>query len=613
MRNTRSALYAALLFCVGSICAGCGDDDASAPNSGVSGSAGTGGTGGAGGTAGTAGSSGTGGTAGSADACAGATGVCLLFVDDFDVKGDVQHAAANLSNFGKIDALVVAADGTASTFPSKTFDDGHVEIADVPDGEYWIRFTSKPADGQPAGVPAFQAFVVSSLRKIDFGKYFVERANTVPLTASAPIHVAGALALPWLDAASDPTFNEIRTDVLYLSSPEAGALGVIFADATDATQTNPPTNLATSLDWTFNATQALNDSGWSAREVSMAAGDALILTQSRSSLISDLGEITPKIDDAWKNGSYDFVVSSAAGSADIAPGSTGQFTGQFSPVTTTESLVVDFHGAEFFAIASASITDNTLPISVSSTIDISFERGTTEVSYSPNPPLASFFAFGSTGPVDPTCFPDDMGMCDTMLCPTGCNPDVKTIYPLDLQINLDVMNPYASYPGSLLYGQGLFFNVPATHPTQQTNEKLRGYVLVSGKTDTAGLPPAVGVVKNVKIGGQPTLHQSSLEGVGATPTISWDAPTTGASHYRVVIVDLEDVTSSEGVVSAYRNVARIDTTGTKVVIAPGVLLSGHAYHAQIVAMQDAVDPAKPNRFPTFLSATTAFPTGIFTP
>jgi hypothetical protein len=199
------------------------------------------------------------------------------------------------------------------------------------------------------------------------------------------------------------------------------------------------------------------------------------------------------------------------------------------------------------------------------------------------------------------------------MCPTGCNDATEPSHPIDLKMNLDYTNPYSANTGSLDYSESMSFRVTVTHPVAATSERLRGTLSVSGKLDSDGLPATIDFVKNVKIGGKPTHHESALTGVGSTPTLSWDAPPTGADHYTVTLVDLDDVTGTDGTVSAYRSIARISTLGTSFTVPPGMLISGHVYYAQINAIKAGFDEARPNRQSNFDTSSSIFPTGMFTP
>jgi len=96
------------------------------------------------------------------------------------------------------------------------------------------------------------------------------------------------------------------------------------------------------------------------------------------------------------------------------------------------------------------------------------------------------------------------------------------------------------------------------------------------KTDglTAGsqITPLVGPVGNFKLNGQPAL--TALTGVGATPTLSWDAPSLGtAAYYTVWLVDLD----------ADQDLAFIRTPMTSVKLPAGLLTLGHRCVAVVKA------------------------------
>jgi hypothetical protein len=112
---------------------------------------------------------------------------------------------------------------------------------------------------------------------------------------------------------------------------------------------------------------------------------------------------------------------------------------------------------------------------------------------------------------------------------------------------------------------------------------------VSAETAIA---PVVGPVRSPQVAGHDAFE--SIDGIGTTPTVSWQPPALGtATRYLVVVTMLVD---EEGFTRAYR-VAFIDTTGTAVIIPPGILAPGGTYVFSIYALHEPwVDAeAEPNR------------------
>ena len=108
---------------------------------------------------------------------------------------------------------------------------------------------------------------------------------------------------------------------------------------------------------------------------------------------------------------------------------------------------------------------------------------------------------------------------------------------------------------------------------------------------SSGIAPPIGAVQNLKINGMAAA--TDLNGITATPTITFDPPTLGtASSYSV---SLQAVTVTNGTPRA-RAVAAFRTQGTSITVPPGILMTGTYYVCLITsnyAPQDAF--AAPNR------------------
>ena len=96
-------------------------------------------------------------------------------------------------------------------------------------------------------------------------------------------------------------------------------------------------------------------------------------------------------------------------------------------------------------------------------------------------------------------------------------------------------------------------------------------------------------------------------GVGLTPTVSWSAPTPGASvRYQVAVRRID------GAFGSGRFVARfLVKTGTSITVPPALLAAGSSYFVRVTAQTtgSATSPFKP---PASGGTATAI-SGVFTP
>lgn len=124
------------------------------------------------------------------------------------------------------------------------------------------------------------------------------------------------------------------------------------------------------------------------------------------------------------------------------------------------------------------------------------------------------------------------------------------------------------------------YALPSTTPASPIG-RVEIRVLPSGATTVA---PLVGCVKNPTIGGQDA--QSDVAGVGKTPTVTFGAPTVGtAAGYNVDFHRLVDNAGETVRVLA----GRIVTTGTTVIVPPGILSPGNVYTITLRALSVGVD------------------------
>jgi hypothetical protein len=128
--------------------------------------------------------------------------------------------------------------------------------------------------------------------------------------------------------------------------------------------------------------------------------------------------------------------------------------------------------------------------------------------------------------------------------------------------------------------------VPATSVSAAVNVDLyasRFEPLAAGGPVTPRLSPA----RAPQIAGRDALQAQT--GVGATPLLAWSAPGAGSpTHYSVYVVALPATAPQTPLsVTGVNHVAFLSTTDTSIRIPPGVLQSGKAYVAAIVAARNA--------------------------
>jgi hypothetical protein len=90
-------------------------------------------------------------------------------------------------------------------------------------------------------------------------------------------------------------------------------------------------------------------------------------------------------------------------------------------------------------------------------------------------------------------------------------------------------------------------------------------------------------VQNVMVNG--TNAWGNVQGVGTTPTVSWDAPATGTANAYLVTVGMYDLTQPPPV--APNLIAFVATSSRTVTLPPGLLTPGGFYVFIITATANA--------------------------
>jgi hypothetical protein len=176
----------------------------------------------------------------------------------------------------------------------------------------------------------------------------------------------------------------------------------------------------------------------------------------------------------------------------------------------------------------------------------------------------------------------------------GDIPDVLRLQPdlasTDLSLGaLAFRNPF---PASwTVYGRfNHLYRVAYTVPGASRTGTLIGSIAVSdtvARLGAATIEPVVGPVRNVTVNGAAAL--SNLDGVGTTPTLSWDAPATGTPNgFILTLYRLEPIEGQQFPRST--RVATLYTTQSSVVMPKDLMVSGKLYCFLIRAIaQPGVD------------------------
>jgi hypothetical protein len=147
-------------------------------------------------------------------------------------------------------------------------------------------------------------------------------------------------------------------------------------------------------------------------------------------------------------------------------------------------------------------------------------------------------------------------------------------------------NPYPKTWG-VLASASTSFTVTYSPPGATTPYSDYGTITTAVDASTLGnglLVPLIGPVQNLKVNGQPATKD--LQGVTATPTISFDPPATGtAASYWIGIYQL---TVMSGAAQA-QLVADFYTKEQTLLVPPGILTSGNYYYCNISANSSSID------------------------
>ncbi len=201
------------------------------------------------------------------------------------------------------------------------------------------------------------------------------------------------------------------------------------------------------------------------------------------------------------------------------------------------------------------------------------------------------------------------------LLPTlGEVTNVSTTALTDRVIELEYGNPFP-VGTETLYVRCVYW-YPLVHPIEGDTDNTVVYVDAGWpveELDGAPLRPLLGSVREVMVGGLPAPVDAIRTGVGATPTLSFEAPPLGvADLYSVRIFTVDNTLGDDAsVLQKRRQVLSFATTTTSITVPEGVLEPGSYYYAQITASVGQMPGS--GRPYTHTSGRAVATTGLFTP
>jgi hypothetical protein len=243
--------------------------------------------------------------------------------------------------------------------------------------------------------------------------------------------------------------------------------------------------------------------------------------------------------------------------------------GEFTTVTSDQSVPVDFRAADFVS--------NLKGVNPAASVDVSSLTISTQ-------PVAG--QAGASG------YNADLFMLS--LAPGAPNVDLGTLM---------FGNPFpTSGAWRIRVDANAYSKVTYTAPGATKPVVERARVSVTAPLTSLSehpLRPVIGPVQFPQVNGQSAF--SDLKGVTTTPTLSWGLPGLGRSnYYRVYVKQLDN----QGGTSQSHTIADLTTTDTKLQLPPGILESGKTYFFVITAHNTSGDPLS-HPFGAFLSDSTA--------
>lgn len=498
----------------------------------------------------------------------------------------------------------IAVDAIADkSYPGTISDVGNIDIPNVPMGQYWLALTASPPKNLPDAQPA-RTFVETDARVLDIGRVNTGRSNIAPMTQPTYFVINATFGIPFQEFTQDAMGQIIQplSDEILFVSRGAGMWGY----PGESPLGTAPTNGATEVQgWKFDLKNFFDLINGGSPLVDTTKGDDFVVIHDVAKLV---GNSMPD-GDPWTGYRYKSTQEAfESSSVTMTNGGTTNLTLDFMPIVQ-KNFDLDYKGSAFNDLIPPGITT---PITLSMSVDMN--------AGAPRPGVGTFAELWSVNTDSETAYtnPDSAchGMgCDPATCPSGC--DLGTlVHPGDHAHSYMYGNPFSygheRFEMTIIFGPSLGKLLP-----EMTGERLQGRFTISAPVaDYNGKPvtPVVSLPQNINVGGNALLYDQINKGVGTTPTVSWSAPALGTpTLYQLRVIDLTDLTGTDGVKTQRRTVATTYTKGNQVTIPDGIMKSGTNYYFQVIAeIWDEYDSSKPFMIPERL-ATAGMYTGIMTP
>ncbi len=479
---------------------------------------------------------------------------------------------------------------------------GNIAIPGVPEGPYLLSLTNRPSTLVP-GAQLTRSFYATSSRTVELGALYSSRPDVVSFTKPSFLLVDATLTLPFRVYTEDDQGNVVQPldDDLQFVSRNAGVTG-LFTAGQSAEIDHPPVDGDKTLSaWSIDATAAFD-----------YLGNLSLIDGSKGDDFAVLHDVNAKIGmetdtDPWTG--YAFSSTQEVfrpASFTMTDGGKSLLSGAFAKVPP-KTFALDYQGAAFNALFADLPIDN-----VFVDISLDLEAGAPE-------PAAGAYALLlqlSTGTRLSYQSPACAGAgCNEAQCPSGC--DLGTLHhPGDHAHTFSYGNPFDF--GQELVSLSLFFQKSVrTLLPEMTSENLNGQFTLqapAAELDGKAMKPTLGLPQAITVAGKATPYDQVSAGVGTTPALAWGAPTLGTpTHYRVALIDLTDLSASDGSTLRRRTVAVFNVTSPALTIADGIMKPGKFYYFQVSAVaRDDDDLSRPFTYPVHEARATMF-TGVVTP
>lgn len=465
-------------------------------------------------------------------------------------------------------------------------------FANVPEVSYLLR-QQQPPDPVWPDVPGRISGVFTTARELgNFAGIYSGRpevAQTSDLATRIEVTATGMAPLG-------------PEDQFEIFSYNADAQILVFPDLDPMASDGSPAPGDTAISgWSVPWRPDTQHAGWPL--VDPQAGDDLWLGQLVAGRLVE--DPTPtELQDAWSYAQVYRLAAHAAltPAAAMTGGATTAASGAFAPVEP-KTIAVDLRAAAF--MDELLVYDSAIR-SVGCFAAVVLEPGIEHPILGMTPQLGGVNVYGQDVAVDPMCPPDS---CDPQMC-DSC--DSMFVMPGDRALDVTYGNPYAGGTETLVVQCSRYVFVE--EPDGQGYDWLAADLVVSGRAEVLAqgpIVPKVGLVRDLQVNGGPLPPDESWDGVGMTPTITWQAPAFGApDYYTITVRTIDDFDGVDGVVER-RAVASFRTEFTSVEIPEGVLEPGGHYYVQVAAERGRrITEAVPDSHDVYVSRAM---TGIFTP